>query len=108
LRLDMRMVCFVAVLIKRSTIKLIGGLDEIFIGYGCEDDAYCLETRLAGLQVGIYDFCFVNHALLTSTFRGGATDAGDFKPNLRRFIQKYKYDNRGLPKELSPWKELFV
>lgn len=108
MRTDDRMACFVAVLIKRTTIDLIGGLDESFVNYGLDDDAYCLETRLAGLKIGIYDHCFVDHSELTSTFRGMPESSGDFRPNLKIFIEKYGYDNRGLPKELSPWRELFA
>ena len=107
MRTDDRMVCFTSVLIKRSTIDLIGGLDESFVFYGLDDDAYCLETRLAGLKIGIFDGCYVSHSELTSTFRGMPESSGDFRPNLKIFIEKYKYDNRGLPKEQSPWKELF-
>lgn len=43
LREEPRMVCFIAVLIPRSTIDGIGLLDETFTGYGCEDDDYSLQ-----------------------------------------------------------------
>jgi GT2 family glycosyltransferase len=76
LRAD-EMVCFIAVLIPRRTIDLVGLLDERFGGsdetgapiYGWEDNDYCRRVRLAGLDVGIYDHCFVDHAMLPSTFR---------------------------------------
>ncbi len=107
MRADDRMVCFVAVLIKRTTIDAVGLLDERYVKYGLDDDDYCFRVRHAGLKIGIFDHCIVDHSELTSSFRGGPADAGDFKPNLRLFIEKWGYDNRGLPKEQSPWKELF-
>jgi GT2 family glycosyltransferase len=70
LREDPRMVCFVAVLIPRSTLDTVGFLDERFTAYGFEDDDYCLRVRKAGLKIGVHDDCFVDHTSLTSTFRG--------------------------------------
>lgn len=70
LRQDPRMVCFIAVLIPRRTIDLVGLLDEAYgDGYGFEDDEYCLRVREAGLRIGIHDGCFVDHASLPSSFR---------------------------------------
>jgi GT2 family glycosyltransferase len=37
--------------------------------YGGEDDDYCYRVRKAGLRVGIFDGCAVNHASLPSSFR---------------------------------------
>ncbi len=108
LREEERMVCFISVFIKRSTIDKVGLLDERYVKYGLDDDDYCFRVRHAGLSIGIFDHCFVDHSELTSTFRGGPADAGDFKPNLRLFIAKWGHDNRGLPKEQSPWRELFT
>ena len=110
LRHDPRMVCFVSVLIPRRTIDTVGLLDERFVDYGCEDDDYCQRVRNAGLKIGIFDGCFVDHSQLTSTFRGadnGGGRGGDFKPNLRRYIEKWGVDNRGVSRENSPWKALF-
>lgn len=69
IREEPRMVCFVAVLIKRALIEQIGGLDEDLIGYGFDDDAYCLLARKAGWKIGIVDSCFVSHKRLPSSFR---------------------------------------
>ncbi len=84
-RWEPRMVCFVAVFIPRSTINALaedeyrctepvnppgGLLDERFGSGGFEDDDYCLRVRRAGLQIGIFDGCFVDHTGLESTFRG--------------------------------------
>jgi len=66
---------FVCVYIPRSTIDVVGLLDERFSGpgvYGGEDVDYCLRVRRAGLKVGVSDGCFVDHSILRSTFRGAA------------------------------------
>ena len=95
LREDPRMVCFVAVLIPRRTIDVVGLLDERFVDYGCEDDDYSLRVRNAGLKIGIHDGCYVDHGSLKSSFRGEAGAGGDFHPNLRRFVEKWGHDNFG-------------
>jgi len=97
LREDPRQVCFICVYIPRTTIDRVGLLDERFVDYGMDDDDYCLRVRKAGLKLGIFDGCFVDHGSLTSSFRGGAESAGDFHPNLRRFIEKWGHDNFGRP-----------
>lgn len=89
LREDPRMVCFIAVLIPRRTIETVGMLDEEFIGYGFEDDSYCLRTRRAGLKIGIHDGCFVDHASLRSTFRGDPKTPGKLEVGRQIFINKY-------------------
>jgi GT2 family glycosyltransferase len=107
LRTEPRMVCFVCVYIPRSTINKVGLLDERFVDYGMDDDDYCLRVRNAGLKIGIYDGCFVDHGSLTSSYRGGPAPNGDFRPNLRRFIAKWGTDNRGKSKEQSEWAHLW-
>ena len=97
LREDPRQVCFICVYIPRTTIEKVGLLDERFVDYGCEDDDYCLRVRKAGLKLGIFDGCFVDHGSLTSSFRGGPRAGGDFHPNLKRFIAKWGHDNFGRP-----------
>jgi len=89
LRGEPRMVCFVCVLIPRRTIDAVGLLDERFTGYGCDDDDYCLRVRKAGLKIGIFDGCFVDHGSLKSTFRGASLSAGDYRPNLKIFAEKW-------------------
>lgn len=95
LREDPRMVCFVCVFIPRRTIQLVGELDERFIFYGGDDDDYCLRVRNAGLKIGIYDGCVVDHGSLKSTYRGNG--GGDFQANLEIFKQKWGMDNHGVP-----------
>lgn len=95
LREDPRMVCFIACYIPRTTINKVGLLNEEFTSYGFEDDAYCLRTRRAGLKIGIFDGCFVDHKCLTSTFRGHGHC--DLKPGLEIFKRLFGCDNFGRP-----------
>ena len=89
LREEPRMVAFVCVLIPRSTIKKIGLLEERLIFYGFDDDDYCRRAREAGLKIGIADQCFVDHASLTSTFRGAPYNPGDVSQNAEIYRQKW-------------------
>jgi GT2 family glycosyltransferase len=107
IRGESRMVCFVCVLILRSTINAIGLLDENYVDYGCEDDDYCLRARAAGLRIGVFDGCFVEHGAVKSTYRD-IENRGDFRPNLRRFIAKWGHDNWQKTKETSDFPELFT
>lgn len=72
------MLIFACCYIPRTTIDLVGLLDERFgvnagglgpRGYGLEDDDYSLRIRQAGLKLGIYDGVLVDHTTLRSTFR---------------------------------------
>jgi len=110
LRDEPRMVCFVCVLIPRRTLLAVGDLDERFVDYGLDDDDYCLRVRKQGGKIGIFDGCFVDHGTLTSSYRAPAeanSAPGDFRPNLRRFIEKWGVDNWGRTKEESRRPELF-
>jgi glycosyltransferase involved in cell wall biosynthesis len=89
LRADPRIVCFIAVLIPRRTIDLVGLLDERFVGYGFEDDDYCLRVRRAGLKIGIHDGCYVDHGSLKSTFRGNPAAPADLSLGMKIFINKW-------------------
>ena len=86
---------FVAVLIPRRTIDLVGLLDERFGGpgvYGGEDVDYCLRVQEAGLKVGVSDFCFVDHSKLASTFRPAHPEnraGGDIRESNRIGIKKW-------------------
>lgn len=84
-----RMVCFICVLIPRRTIDKVGLLDEDFIGYGYDDDSYCLQVRQHGLKVGVFDHCFVDHSSLQSTFRGEQYPSAAFEENRQIFVRKY-------------------
>lgn len=89
LREDPQMVCFVCTLIPRRTIALVGLLDEEFTGYGYDDNSYCLRTRRAGLKIGIFDGCVVDHSTLPSTYRSGEYPAEAFRHNRDVFEAKY-------------------
>ncbi len=81
---------FVCVYIPRRTIKKIGMLDERYcLDYGVEDRDYCEACWRAGLKVGVYDFCYVDHGSLTSSFRGEPTTPRSFQQNLALFNQKW-------------------
>jgi hypothetical protein len=89
LRQDPRMVCFIAVLIPRTTLDRIGYLDERFTAYGFEDDDFCYRVRRAGLQIGIHDGCFVDHASLKSAFRGDPKVSAQLDGGRKIFIDKW-------------------
>lgn len=92
LREEPRMVCFIAVLIPRSTIERVGLLDERFGGpgvYGFEDDDYCYRVRQAGLKIGIHDGVFVDHASLKSTFRGDPRTPAELTGGRSLFVEKW-------------------
>jgi len=107
LRAESRMVCFVCVYIPRSTINKVGLLDQRFVGYGLDDDDYCLRVRNAGLKLGIFDGCYVDHASLKSSFRGEEGAGGDFNGNMKLFIEKWGVDNWGNPRSRSQFATLF-
>lgn len=107
LRAELRTLCFVCVLIPRRTIDAVGLLDERFIGYGLDDDDYCLRVRNAGLKLGIFDGCYVDHGSLPSSFRGPGGAGGDFTENMRLFIAKWGVDNWGKCREESQFRNLF-
>jgi len=77
LREEPRTVAFVCVLIPRRTIQAVGLLDETFTAYGWEDNDYCRRVRNAGLKIGIFDGCYVDHGSLRSTFRGSPRAPGN-------------------------------
>jgi GT2 family glycosyltransferase len=97
LRDENRMVCFFCVYIPRTTIDRVGLLDPRFVDYGMDDDDYSFEVRKAGLKIGVHDGCYVDHGSLKSSFRGDPKTPADFRPNLKRFIEKWGHDNWGRP-----------
>lgn len=62
-------VVFICVYIPRAVINKVDLLDERLIHYGWEDNLYCLQTRAAGWDLGIFDGCVVEHGTLPSSFR---------------------------------------
>jgi GT2 family glycosyltransferase len=96
-RNETRMLCFVSVYIPRRTWTAVGELDERYTGYGMDDDDYSLRVRNAGLHLGVWDECKVDHLSLNSSYRGLAGAGGDYRPNLEIFKQKWGMDNFGRP-----------
>lgn len=92
-REEARMVCFVCVLIPRRTIDAVGLLDEEFVGYGFDDDSYCLRVRRAGLKIAIHDGCYCDHGSLVSTYRGDPRTAANLEQNAAIFRRKYGAGN---------------
>lgn len=100
-----RTLAFVCVFIPRSTIDTVGLLDEDFINYGVEDDDYCLRVRQAGLKLGVYDGCFLDHQRLPSEF--GSQGRRDYRANMAVFIRKHGVDNWNRPRGVSPFSDLW-
>jgi GT2 family glycosyltransferase len=88
---EVRNIAFVCVYVPRRTLDSVGILDERFTSYGWEDTDYCHRVKQAGLKIGVYDHCFVDHGSLTSTFRGGPHSAGDIEPGRKIFAEKWGF-----------------
>ena len=85
-----RVFAFICVLIPRRTIECVGLLDERYcIDYGVEDNDYCQMVKSAGLRCAVYDYCFVDHGSLRSTFRGDPYAYRSFAQNQRLFCEKW-------------------
>jgi len=69
LRDEPEKVAFICVYIPRSTVEKIGFMDTRFVAYGYDDDDYCRRVLNAGLKIGVYDGCKINHFILPSVFR---------------------------------------
>jgi GT2 family glycosyltransferase len=83
-------IAFVCVYIPRRTIQRVGLLDERYsLDYGVEDLDYCEACRRAGLKVGVFDGCYVDHASLESSFRGHPWASRSFARNRELFDQKW-------------------
>jgi GT2 family glycosyltransferase len=83
-------IAFVCVLIPRRTVGRVGLLDERYcLDYGVEDLDYCEACRRAGLKVGVFDHCYVDHGSLTSSFRGDPSTPRSFARNKALFDAKW-------------------
>jgi GT2 family glycosyltransferase len=89
LRKETRTVAFVCVYIPRRTLDRVGLLDERFTAYGWEDNDYCRRTREAGLEIGIFDDCFVDHASLHPTFRASPRISGELRAGREIYCAKW-------------------
>lgn len=86
---EVQHIAFVCVYVPRRTLNTVGLLDERFVTYGWDDRDYCKRVKDAGLKIGVYDFCFVDHASLTSTFRGNPHAAGNIEDGRKIFEAKW-------------------
>jgi GT2 family glycosyltransferase len=90
------MLAFICVYIRREVLEAVGELDERYIGYGYDDDDYCLRIRRLGLQLGVCG-CLVEHGSLPSTFRGRGVATVTLEQNYRIFCDKWG----GSPAEMA-------
>lgn len=89
-RPEERDLAFICVYITKGTLDRVGLLDERFVGYGFDDNDYCARARAAGLQLGVWDGCVVDHSgELPSTFRTRSDLWNLFKQNQRLFRKKW-------------------
>ncbi len=84
-----RVVAYVCAYIPRRTLDAVGLLDERFTAYGWEDNDHCRRIRNAGLKLGVFDGCYVDHGSLRSTFRGDPRKGGDIEPGRRIYTAKW-------------------
>ncbi len=90
-RAEAQKLAFMCVYISRRVIRAIGPLDERFVGYGYEDDDYCLRAQNAGFQMGTFDTCVVNHGDVPSTFRAMKDYDQLITANRVRYEEKWKH-----------------
>lgn len=93
-------IAFVCVYLPATTLRLMAersktdprfsvGLDERYTAYGSNDLDMCMQVEALGLRNAVQDGCFVDHAKLTSSYRGMPTSAGDIWPNHRLLRKKW-------------------
>lgn len=92
--------CFVCVLIRREVIEMVGLLDEEFEPAYFEDDDYCVRVRKAGLKIGAWDGCFVDHMCLTPTGRS----SGDNFELMARSLATYERKHGIHPRVPDAWR----
>jgi GT2 family glycosyltransferase len=89
-RYEERAIAFVCVFLPWHSYTVMGPLDEQFVGYGFEDNDYCARVLAAGLKIGIWDGCVVDHSgVLPSTFRTRPDITNLFEENRRRYRSKW-------------------
>lgn len=107
---EYRMLCFICVYVRFEVFAGDGEhtavrFDERFVDYGMDDDDFSKEAIAAGWKLAVHDSVRVNHTTLSSAYRG--TGAGDFRANMRRFIEKWGVDNWGKDREHSQFADCF-
>jgi GT2 family glycosyltransferase len=91
-RYEPRAIAFVCVFIPWRTYVTVGPLDERFIGYGFEDNDYCARIASAGLRIGVWDGCVVEHAERPSSFRTRTDITLLFEQNRQLYRSKWGKD----------------
>ncbi len=87
---------FVCVYLTRRVLERVGELDERFVGYGFEDNDFCVRARRAGFALGVWDGCVVDHGGgLPSTFRDRRGFQALFDRNRKLFEEKWSEPERG-------------
>lgn len=61
-------ISFTAVAIHKRMLEELGELDERFVGYGHEDNDYCMRAKGKGIPIAVFDGCVVAHTKPHSTF----------------------------------------
>lgn len=97
-----RTICFPCAYIKRELIERIGGLDETFIGYGFDDDDYCIRAREVGWYTMITRSLRIQHGSGGNQLFRGSNWSSSFarlenqpESNIERFLAKYpKFRNK--------------
>jgi GT2 family glycosyltransferase len=91
-RYEPRTIAFVCVFLPWRTYSTLGPLDERFVGYGFEDNDYCKRVTDAGLKIGIWDGCVVEHATHPSVFRTRPNIMALFEQNRQLYRSKWGRD----------------
>jgi len=81
---------FVCVYIPRSTLDLVGPLDERFVPGTWEDNDYCQRVKLAGLPLGICGPCVVDHNEAGATLERQKDYQQILTENKRRYDDKWR------------------
>lgn len=66
----------------------LGGLDERFDTYGCDDNDYCYRARRAGIALVVLDYLSVRHDVGHSGFRKGGRRVS-MDVSVARFVKKW-------------------
>jgi len=92
-RYEPRAIAFVCLFVPWRTYVTLGPLDERFVGYGFEDNDYCARVLEAGMNIGIYDACVVDHAKHPSVYRNRPNFAVLFEQNRQLYRSKWGRDS---------------